>query len=359
LANRNLSVETVSSAVVTDVSLLDLVNRDLEVEFRDIQSLATFFRRPWSYILVDEPEQFPDVGRDNRTWQNRRQGWSIELLDDLEAADSILESAAELFPGSGYQVPILSADQSVEPFAHELRAFLGVTEAQQVSARDEFAALRLWVTAIHARGIFVAQRRLRDAHVRAFSKIRLGQAVVVVDSGDGAYSRIFSALHEYCHIILRTTGVCDLDDHSSTERFCNAVAAATLLPDTLLAGVLGDRSFTGNEEDDLLVRSLSHELRVSQAVALIRLRDRGTVSHEIFQRLEERRAARRGQSATSGGQFYPPRINRVGRKFARSVVDAVGGGLIDRQDASGLLEIGEHLFDRYAEELSKSDSETV
>lgn len=312
LANRNMSVEDVSAAVSTRVSIFDLVDHDLNVEFQDIQALAKHFSRPWSYLLVDEPERFPDLGQDNRTWANRRRGLSVDLLDELEAADLLLSSAADLFPGRGYQVPIPGANPSVESFAVELRAFLGVTEAEQIAARDEFAALRLWVSALHARGVYVAQRRLKDALVRAFSKVRSGQALVVVDNGDSAYSRIFSAIHEYCHITLRTTGICDLDDHTAVERFCNAVAAAALLPDALLTDVLAGRSFTGTDEDDLLVQGLSHELRVSQAVALIRLRDRGTISQELFERLEARRAARRRRATTSGGQFYAPRINRSG-----------------------------------------------
>jgi hypothetical protein len=40
LANRNMSVEDVSAAVSMRVSISDLVSRDLEVEFQDIQALA-------------------------------------------------------------------------------------------------------------------------------------------------------------------------------------------------------------------------------------------------------------------------------------------------------------------------------
>ncbi len=104
----------------------------------------------------------------------------------------------------------------------------------------------------HATGVYVAQRRLRDDTIRAFSKVVGERAVIVVNTGDTAYARIFSALHEYCHLTLRTAGICDLDDHSAVERYCNAVAAGVLLPGELLDQVVTrlDFAWTPEAADD-------------------------------------------------------------------------------------------------------------
>lgn len=358
LANRNLTASDVVERAATSVSPDALMAHDQDVEFSDVLALAKMLKRPWSYLLIDEPETFPATGSDNRTFDNQHANLSPELLAELQAADLLLEAAAELAPDATFSVPaIKGAKPSTKKLGEDTRAVLGVTVDDQLATKDEFAALRLWVSAIHHQGVYVAQRRLKDDTIRAFSKIAYGQALIVVDTGDTAYARIFSALHEYCHVTLRSTGICDLDDHSTTERYCNAVAAEVLLPGALLDHVVEAGAFAGgNDAADEALKTLSRKLHVSQAALLIRLRDHGTLPQDAYEQMELRRAARRGGGGKKkGGQYYAPAINRVGRLFAHKVVDALTEGGIDRQDASVMLGVGEHLMPTYLAELAKGD----
>lgn len=358
LSNRNMTPADVAERTKTEVRPDELAVTDLDVELDDVLALAKMFKRPWSYLLIDEAEEFPTAGSDNRTFDNQKTGLSPDLLAELQAADFMLETAAELFPGSTYRVP--SVPSGEQPPASELasmtRDFLDVSVDDQLAVKDEFAALRMWVAAIHTTGVYVAQRRLRDDTIRAFSKVVDGQAVIVVDTGDSAYARIFSALHEYCHVTLRSTGICDLDDHSGVERYCNAVAAQVLLPGALLDRVVAKRDFIGNpDSEDEALKALSRQLHVSQAALLIRLRDHGTIAQDQYDAMEWRRASRRGGGKRPGGQYYAPAINKVGRLYAHRVVDALTEGVIDRQDASALLGVGEHLMPTYLDKLAEGD----
>lgn len=358
LTNRNLSPADVSDRVTTLVSPHDLAANDQVVEFVDVVALAKMLKRPWSYLLIDEPEEFPATGTDNRTFDNQRASLSPELLAELQAADLLLEAATELAPGAAFSVPtIVGGRPSAQQLGADTRALLGVSVDDQLATKDEFAALRLWVSAMHDQGVYVAQRRLKDATIRAFSKIAYDQALIVVDTGDTAYARIFSALHEYCHITLRSTGICDLDDHSATERYCNAVAAEVLLPGALLDRAVEAGALAGSDEAvDEALKALSRKLHVSQAALLIRLRDHGTLSQDAYEAMELRRATRRsGGGKKRGGQYYAPAINRVGRLFAHRVVEALNEGGIDRQDASVLLGVGEHLMPTYLTKLAEGD----
>ena len=174
----------------------------------------------------------------------------------------------------------------------------------------------------------------------------------MVDTGDLAHARIFSALHEYCHVVLRSTGIYDLDEHRDVERYCNAVAAAVLLPRDLLDRELAGIGFgvSAEADDDNLIR-LSRRLGVSQAVLLIRLRDLHMISQATYEALETRRQARRAGDKKPGGSYYPSAINKVGRRFASNVFGAVDEGAIDRQDAGALLGVAEHTVDRFRAEL--------
>lgn len=143
----------VAERAKTDVRPDELAATDLDVELAGVLALAKLFKRPWSYLLIDEPEQFPSAGSDNRTFDNQKTGLSSDLLAELQAADFMLETAAELFPDSAYRVPPVAA--SGQPPASELasatRSFLGVSVNDQLAVKDEFAALRMWVAAIMPR----------------------------------------------------------------------------------------------------------------------------------------------------------------------------------------------------------------
>ncbi len=355
LANRNKSASEVAAEVKLSVDLDAVVNRNAELAYDDLVALAKHFKRPWSYLLIDEAEVFDTAGQDNRSFGNQLLPPSPELLDEIEAAAEMLIAAAELFPDTGYELPPtgITTETSAEVAGAAIRDFLEVTAAQQLRARNDFAALRLWVDALHTRGLYVSQRRLRDTTIRAFSRVQDDQAVLVVDTGDSPHARIFSLLHEYCHVVLRSTGVCDLEDQSAVERHCNAVTAAVLMPRALVAEVRSGRAFgAGHVADDTLLRDMSQTLHVSQAALLIRLREIGAVDETTYDEMEMRRASRRSaETKIPGGTFYPSQINRVGRRFAHHIFDVFDDGMIDRQDVSTLLEIGEHLVPRYREEL--------
>lgn len=164
LANRNKSVSDVAADVPLSVDLSVLVATDTELLFEDLVALGKHFKRPWSYLLIDEAEVFDSAGQDNRSFTNQRRAPSPELLDEIEAVAEMLAAAVELFPSDRYGVPpeTITSATSPDVAGAAIRDFLGVTNDQQTRARDDFEALRLWIDALHARGVYVSQRRLRD-----------------------------------------------------------------------------------------------------------------------------------------------------------------------------------------------------
>jgi Zn-dependent peptidase ImmA (M78 family) len=358
-ANRRKDVVQAAQELNLSTDLAAITSGDTELDFADIQAIAAYFKKPWSYLLIDEAEVFPNKGQDNRTHLNQQVPVSSDLIDTLQAANFLLDAATELFPEDTVQKPGVSLTTSTAPssVATNIRTFLGVKIDAQLTAKDEYEALRLWAEAIQARGVYVLQRRLKDDTIRAFSLTRNKHAIMVVDTGDTPYARIFSMLHEYCHILLKNAGICDLDEHSSTERYCNEFAAQVLLPDILLKQQLDGFKFTGNlDEDEEAIRNLSRLFRVSQAAVMIRLNGAGILKDDLYAKLETRRRSRNGRHAGSGGDYYRTKINSVGKRYAQNVFGALSEGTINRADASVLLGVGEHLVDRFKTELFHTSS---
>lgn len=360
LANRNMTPDTLSARVTTAVRPHDLTSADHEVEFEDLVKLAKAFSRPWSYLLIDAAEEYPSTGSDNRTYANQRVALSPELLAELQMADLLLDAAGDLFPGGGYRAPrVASGTVPAAQLAREIRTFLAVSVDEQLDAKDDFAALRLWISALNSRGVYVSQRSLKDPTVRAFSKVKGNQAVVVVSTKDEPRPRIFSVIHEYCHVTLHSTGICDLLDHNKIEQYCNEVTSGVLLPPSLFDRLLTPGQFSGTDEAaDEALRTLSRQAHVSQQAVLIALRERHVIPQEKYDQMESRRAARRsgGKKRSNGGPtYYTVAINKVGRMFAHRVVEAMRDGAIDREDASVLLGVGEHNVGNFVHELASGE----
>lgn len=335
LTNRHMTADTVVERVTTTVRPHDLVQADQDVEYDDLVKLAKVFSRPWSYLLIDAAEVYSSAGSDNRTYDNQKVALSPELLAELQIADLRLDAAADLFPGGGYRTPsVPSGDVSSASLAASIRTFLGVSVDEQLAAPDDRAALRIWIAALNAQDVYVSQRSLKDPTVRAFSKVRGNQAVIVVSTKDDPHPRIFSLLHEYCHVTLHSAGICDLLDHSNVERYCNHAAAGVLLPRVLLDRLDAAGRFSGSDEEaDAALRSMSNKANVSQQALLIALRDHRLIAQDLYDALETRRSSRRKAAKKGKGAptYYTIAINGVGRMFAHRVIDTMREGAIDRQ----------------------------
>jgi hypothetical protein len=260
LKNRNLTPADLTLAGLS-AHPEQLVATDSEVSYEDLVALAKRFGRPWSFFLIDEPEVYRSAGQDNRSVGNRRNAPSPELLDVVEAVADMLDAAADLFPTTKYEVPSerINNGTPFEEAGVAIRRFLGMTDTLQLTFRRDFESLRAWADALQARGVYVSQRRLYDPTIRAFSRVVGDQAVVVVDTGDIPHARTFSLIHEYCHVVLHSAGMCDMSEHSVTERYCNAVAGATLLPLGLVRSVQNGRRWgLSDESDDELPVSYTH-----------------------------------------------------------------------------------------------------
>ncbi|MDO8335574.1 MAG: ImmA/IrrE family metallo-endopeptidase [Candidatus Saccharibacteria bacterium] len=362
LANRNKNVKDLEGTLKMSVDLSVITTEDTEIEFSDIETLAKYFKKPWSYILIDEVETLPNKGQDNRTHSNQQVPVSADIIDELQVANFMLDTAIELFPDDKIKRPNFTLDTSMElsDVVTRIRSFLGINVTTQLATKDEYEALRMWAESIQAKGVYVSQRRLEDDTIRAFSLTKNNHAIMVVDTKDTPYARIFSILHEYCHILLKTAGICDLNEHSTIEHYCNEFAAKVLLPDELLRRELEGFNFSGNiDEDEEVIKDLSHRFRVSQAVLMIRLNGVGMLLDKSYSILETRRRTRKGKKQTSGGNYYRTKINAVGKKYAQNVFGALSEGAIGRTDASVLLGVGEYSVDRFKTELLNTSSRTA
>jgi Zn-dependent peptidase ImmA (M78 family)/transcriptional regulator with XRE-family HTH domain len=320
--------------------------------FAQLRKLAAVYGRPIAAFFLPEPPREPMDPPDRRSLPEIRSGGlGRRLHQEIRIARFRRESAIELFPEAGFEIPhfSLEIDATTDPeqSGFRIREYLGLTIDAQMNFRTDSEALRSWRSAAFSRGILVFQMsRVPITEGRGFSIYDLVFPVVVLNGADTAFGRLFTLLHEIAHLALRGSGLCDLETSDdiggvdALEVLCNAIAASTLLPRHVMAIDPTVSAHTrGREWTDIELTQLSRTYMVSRECILRRL-----VTLDLATQREyriKREVLLRQYSQSRQGEVHVPMYRRViswvGDDFARLLLEGYDRRLVTVTDASELL----------------------
>jgi Zn-dependent peptidase ImmA (M78 family) len=353
--DAGLSLEDVAKKTGTTVERVrNWETGDLAPTIRQLRLLGRAARRPLAVFFLSEPPKRFQAMHDYRRMpgdplaEGTRE-FRLEIRAALARREIAVELAEELGEPST-EFPIrLSLEEDAIDAAFRLREALGIKLGIQRTWRSPYDALNGWKRAIEDLGALVFQASGVDvSEMRGFSIAEFPFPAVVVNVQDSPRARVFSLIHELCHIGLRRGGVCDLTDpgqrppeEDRVEVFCNAVAAEVLVPINalVLSGVVqehgSDPEWTMRE-----LQILSTEFSVSREVILRRLLTAGRTTKKFYREkreefLEEYRALRRKQTG-----FVTPDVKAVsgaGPTFVKLVLDSYYQERITSRDVSEYL----------------------
>jgi Zn-dependent peptidase ImmA (M78 family) len=251
-----------------------------------LRSAAALYRRPLSVFFLQQVPAGFQVLSDFRRPTNGPARYSPELTHEIRIAHQRRELARELLSDIGDEPLKLSTGLAPgadpEAAGQFLREFLGVS----TSALNKFggdaegrSAFNFWRTHIERAGVLVFQStRVSAAEASGFALAYADLPVIVVNRKDPPTRRLFSLLHEFVHVLLQQSGVSDLNldlskpaSQPSIELFCNAVAAAALMPRSLLQGDAVVAQHGGAREwTDVEIAPLAKRFGVSREALIIR-----------------------------------------------------------------------------------------
>jgi Zn-dependent peptidase ImmA (M78 family)/transcriptional regulator with XRE-family HTH domain len=317
---------------------------------RQLLELGRVYRRnPAVFFLPVPPAEAPPVHDFRRAAGAEARPLSPELRYEIRLAftrrDILLDLMGMNFPPARLpRVPDMEADP--ERAAAAIRDRLGIAIADQRGWRSPDVALRRWREALERIGVLVFQTtRIDVGEMRGFSMWHERLPVVLINGADAPSGRCFSALHELCHLILRDGGLCLPGEEAGADRhemICNRIAGATLVPAAVLVSdqVVVANTTTQTWTDDQL-RTLARMYSVSREMILRRLLILGRTTERFYRQkrqqfLEEQRA--KEERERSG--FAPPHavaLNRIGRVYARAVLDGFHEGRVSPSDLARYL----------------------
>ena len=231
--------------------------------------------------------------------------------------------------------------------AQKITEFLEFNRAQLQHANDPYAALKFWKQTIEAKGILVCQTSV-NTHlsveletVRGFCIAQRPFPVIVVNSKDLPYGRIFTLIHELIHIALGESVIQNTDfEEANTpnldpiEVFCNQVAADVLVPEDELLEIVNLEML----EEDL--PGISKFFHVNPEVIMRRLLTLRKISRRNYQMYRNRQLAKHKDTPprTGGATPYHNRLlNTSGEYFARTAFTAYYEQKITRAELASVL----------------------
>ena len=214
--------------------------------------------------------------------------------------------------------------------AKKIIEFLEVNREQLQEANTPHAALKFWKRIVEAKGILVCQTNthlsVNLGTVRGFCIAQRPFPVIVINSKDSLYGRIFTLIHELVHIalgesVIQNTGFREIDhsDLNPIEAFCNHVAGEVLVPEDELLEIVKLQT----PEENL--SKISKHFHVSPEVILRRLLILKKISQRKYQtyRNNQKKKYKDTPQQPGGAPPYHNRLLNVsGEYFARTAFTA-------------------------------------
>jgi Zn-dependent peptidase ImmA (M78 family)/DNA-binding XRE family transcriptional regulator len=327
-----------------------------------LRKLAELYKRPLAVLYLPEPPQtFQPMHDFRRLADVGPRQFSPGLTLDIRSAQQRRLLALEMLEEVGEKPPVFglrtSLSEDVENVARHVRDIFKITYELQVTWREPRIAFHAWRDKIEQLGVLVFQaNRVETDEASGFACWAETLPVIVVNRKDVFARRVFSLMHELVHLMLHQSGVSDLDIDAArraqdemVEVFCNAVAAAALMPmDLFLAEpAVIERGPGRHEWTDNVIQSLATTFGVSRESVVRRLLAVGRTTEAFYARkraqyLDEFRAQKmreREQNADKNMARNIPRetVGDLGRPFVRLVLENFRQDRLTLSDVSGYL----------------------
>jgi Zn-dependent peptidase ImmA (M78 family)/transcriptional regulator with XRE-family HTH domain len=366
--SARISEETAASKVSVSIEKIrEWESGTSQPTIRQAQTLSKAYKRPFALFFL------PDIPRDFQPLQDFRKSGSrplttssIFIIREIQQkqvwiSDVNKENNEEKAPFVGR----FSLKDITQTVAQDILDTLKINPAFYKSDNP----IKEWINAAEKNGIFVSRTSFIHSRLKLESDELQGFAIadphapfVFVNSEDWNAPQLFTLVHELAHIWIAESGISNDVEPKVThkekfhpvELFCNEVAANALMPKEIVLSF--DSSSLQTSRD---IFKVARQLGVSSFALLVRAYNLSIISTSTYQKLKkqadhdyadylereaERKARQKKKDTPGGPNYFLLQLNRNGRLFTQTVLDAFRGGIIEPTQASNLLNVQVNKF---------------
>jgi Zn-dependent peptidase ImmA (M78 family) len=329
-----------------------------------LRELAAKYHFPLAvFYLPEPPKDFAPLRDFRRLRDAAEEPISANLAYHIRSAYDRRELALELFQemnSAPRRFPLTaSLRDDPEEVGRALREFLEVDAASQRQAARQGRAFDYWRRRLEEKDVLVfvvsgPHYSVDLQEMRGFAIAIPDLPVILVNGKDESQGgKAFTLIHELCHVLLGESAISNETGDYPTlapadrriERFCDAVAAATLMPRDLLMSFAEVARPGIREWDNDELRRISGALGASRHALLLRFvtLNRASWDHykewaEIFEDEYRQRAEERAKEKKSVRIKRPVMVmSWNGRGFTRLVLRSYYDQRITLNDVSSYL----------------------
>lgn len=324
-------------------------SREKKPTLNQIEKLAKLYKRPLAVFFLSEPPEEPPLPKDFRTLPlDKIKPFSLQTRLAIRRARRLQSLSLELAKSLNREmIPRIdraNLSDNPEIVAIRTREQLKVEIQTQFSWENENEAFNEWEKTIEKCGILVFQISMPLEETRGFS-LTDGLPVIVLNYRDSMHGKIFSLFHEYAHLLLNNSGVCNMEDQNylsgeakAIEKFCNHFAGAFLVPKDALLNHELIRVIHPSDWPDEILERLAKSFKVSREVILRRLLILELTTEDFY----KRKRKEWGEIKLKGwGRPNPPKkcIQENGIPFVSLVLESHREEKITYSDVADYLSI--------------------
>ena len=329
-----------------------------------LRDLAAKYQFPLAvFYLPEPPKDFAPLRDFRRLADAQDEMISQHLAYHIRSAYERRELALELYEElkSKPQLFPLKATLRDDPekIGQAIRDFLKVDDESQKRAARQDRSFDSWRRRLEERDVLVfvisgPHHSVDLKEMRGFAIAKPELPVIVINGKDYSQGgRAFTLLHELCHVILGESAISNgaseepglTAEEGKVERFCDAVAAAALMPRSLLFSFEQVAAAGEREWNDQELRDIARDIGVSREALLIRFVTIKKANWDFYKRQRERFLAEyQRQSEEKAQNKKPVAIKRPillmswnGRGFTRLVLRSYYDRRITLNDVSSYL----------------------
>ncbi|MEA1988762.1 MAG: XRE family transcriptional regulator [Pseudomonadota bacterium] len=345
----------------TEERLLEWETGHRLMTFKQALAFAEKAYIPFGYLFLSEPPVEELLLPDLRTidGQGVRRP-SAELLDliklMLQRQEWYKDYLQQQLVEPSTIVGSFSNSYGVVAIVTDMRLKLEVPEHPNRGSWEDY--YRDLVSRIEALGILVMRqgdlghftRPLQVSEFRGFAIADSYAPMIFVNHADAPGARLFTLIHELCHIWIGQSGVSDGDTqtHRREEVLCNAVAAEFLVPEREFIGLW--QSGLDSWRDNLPV--LESRFHVSKWALARRALTCNYISQEEYCRyIADEKEAYKNRDSTGGPTYYTTKKAQISQNFSKAVVSQALSGQMLLREAAQLLAMKPSNISNFAKEL--------
>lgn len=339
--------------------------------FSQLKKISDVLKRPSAvFFMKDIPKDFP-IPKDFRVLdESEIQSLEPKTLLEIRKAQRKRQLAIDMVRELDEEIPefqdSITLNDDVKKIAGRYRKIFLKDHLQKSIWSNEYQALNTWKTGVEELGVLVFQASLDSLEqMRGLAIYDRRFPIILLNTKDSPRGKIFSMLHEFCHLLLRKSGIGNIDPNwktkgqvNSVEVFCNEFAGECLVPADLLRSVLQSNNVSKADlTGDQCLRLLVRTFQASWEVVLRRLLEEQYISGKLYNHrrseLLEFFARHSGKKASGPVPIETRALAYNGDKFTELVINGFDQEKITSADVVDYLGISYKHLDKVRASLMR------